>query len=56
MHMHCTATLRTACILATAAAVRGFTFLSIGDWGDPAAKELNPWMGKTDPEFVPGRC
>jgi hypothetical protein len=30
----------------------GFEFLSIGDWGDPAAKELNPWMGKENPEFV----
>ena len=29
-----------------------FEFLSIGDWGDPAAKELNPWMGKENPEFV----
>jgi hypothetical protein len=29
-----------------------FEFLSIGDWGDPAAKELNPWMGKESPEFV----
>eukprot|EP01050_Picozoa_sp_SAG11_P002621 SAG11_NODE_134_length_15338_cov_3.876435_28_plen_163_part_00 len=29
-----------------------FQFLSIGDWGASAAKELNPIMGRTAPEFI----
>ena len=43
------AVLLGAAVLPAAAA---FEFLSIGDWGDPAAKLLNPFMGKTSPEFV----
>ena len=39
-------------LLALVHATAAFEFLSIGDWGDPAAKELNPWMGQTNPEFV----
>ena len=44
-----------ACLLLGAAvlpAAAAFEFLSIGDWGDPAAKLLNPFMGLTHPEFV----
>ena len=43
------AVLLGAAVLPAAAA---FEFLSIGDWGDPAAKLLNPFMGQTSPEFV----
>jgi tartrate-resistant acid phosphatase type 5 len=43
---------RAAHLLLLLPAAGAFQFLSIGDWGDPAAKELNPWMGKTEPEFV----
>ena len=31
-------------------AVSAFSFLSIGDWGDKGAKELNSPMGKFTPE------
>jgi tartrate-resistant acid phosphatase type 5 len=42
-------------LAAFSAPVRGFKFLSIGDWGDPAAKELNKWMGaESGVEFVIG--
>lgn len=44
--------LRAAVLLGLPAASAAFQFLSIGDWGDPAAKKLNPWMGQTAPEFV----
>ena len=33
-------------------ACAAFSFLSIGDWGDTAAKENAPEMGKFSPEFV----
>ena len=44
--------LRAASVLGLAGQSCAFTFLSIGDWGDPAAKQLNPLMGKETPEFV----
>ena len=44
--------LRAASVLGLVGQSCAFTFLSIGDWGDPAAKQLNPLMGKETPEFV----
>jgi len=39
-------------LLSAITLVEGFEFVSIGDWGDTGAKELNPIMAKDAPEFV----
>lgn len=39
-------------LLARFDSANGFKFLSLGDWGDPAAKELSPLMAKENPDFV----
>ena len=47
-------TMRIACVcvLLGLAQADAFSFLSIGDWGDSAAKEVSPAMGKFSPDFV----
>ncbi|GAB5356885.1 hypothetical protein AAMO2058_000326800 [Amorphochlora amoebiformis] len=44
--------MRSHLSLSFVAIVSGFSFLSIGDWGDVGAKTLNPHMGTYSPEFV----
>lgn len=48
----CGTLVQSIAALAVLGASDAFTFVSIGDWGDPAAKELNQYMGAKKPEFV----